>query len=92
MRWLQHQPLARLVLALVLAAVSSLGVGTVSSPPAAVLAFVVVTILAFVAVTIAPDSIALQRRHYWRWWWRTSEDDGPFWPGTRIPRGPRRPR
>jgi hypothetical protein len=58
---------------------------------AAALLFVLLTIVGFVALTIAPDAIALQRRHYWRWWWRSSKDDGPFWPGTRIPRGPRRP-
>jgi NAD(P)-dependent dehydrogenase (short-subunit alcohol dehydrogenase family) len=45
--------------------------------------------ISFVLLTIAPDAIALQRRHYWRWWWRAADDDGPFWPGTRIPRRPR---
>jgi len=50
--------------------------------------FLLATLVTFALLTIAPDAIALQRRHYWRWWWRTSGDDGPFWPGTRIPRRP----
>jgi hypothetical protein len=55
-----------------------------------VLLFLVLNMTSFVALTFAPDAIALQRRHYWRWWWRSSADEGPFWPGTRIPGGPSR--
>lgn len=48
---------------------------------------VLLTLVGFLALTVAPDAIALQRGHTWRWWWRSSDDEGPFWPGTRIPRG-----
>ena len=54
--------------------------------------FVVLSVVVFAALTIAPDAIALARGHHWRWWWRAPDDcGGPFWPGTHIPRGPRRP-
>jgi hypothetical protein len=51
--------------------------------------FAVITMGGFIGLTIAPDAIAYRRGHYWRWWWRSSTDDGPTWPGTRIPRGRR---
>jgi len=35
------------------------------------------------------DAIAQYRGHYWRWGWRSSDDGGPYWPGTRIRRSPR---
>jgi len=78
-------------MSMLLAGVLSVPVIQLTPPIVAALAFAVFTVTALVAVTIAPDLIALQRRHYWRWWWRTSDGDCPFWPGTRIPRGPRRP-
>jgi hypothetical protein len=55
-----------------------------------VVVLVVGAALIFAAITIAPDAIAVQRRHYWRRWWRADDNDGPFWPGTRIPRRPKR--
>ena len=58
----------------------------------AALAVAALAVVIFIALTIAPDAIALWRRHHWRWWWRSSDDQGPFWPGTRIPRGPKGPR
>ena len=88
---LQRNPITRLITAIVLAALVSSVVGMISSLPVAAGAFASLAALAFAALTVAPDAIALQRRHYWRWWWRTSQDEGPFWPGTRIPRHPRRP-
>jgi len=50
--------------------------------------FVLLTLLLFVVFSIAPDAIAAWRGHSWRWWWRASDDEGPFWQGTRIPRNP----
>lgn len=83
MRWLQRQSFARLFVAMLFAAaLSSLLIGR--APVAlAVLLFIVLTLVGFVALTIAPDAIALQRRHYWRWWWRSTEEDG--WAGTASP-------
>jgi hypothetical protein len=92
MRRLQHHPLTRLVVSILLAAVSSFVALQLTLPTVGAMTFAMVTIATFVALTIAPDMIALQRRHYWRWWWRMSDDDGPFWPGTHIPRVPRPPR
>ena len=46
----------------------------------------------FALLTLASDAIALGRGHSWRWWWRTSPDEGSFWLGTCIPRRLRRPR
>lgn len=54
-----------------------------------VLLFVMLLIVTFSLLTAAPDLIAYQRKHPWRWWWRSSDDEGPFWPGTRVPRHPR---
>lgn len=54
-----------------------------------VLLSVSLTVIAAATLTIAPDAIALQRGRPWRWWWRSSDDEGPYWPGTRIPRSPR---
>ena len=53
-----------------------------------VLLFVMLLIVTFALLTAAPDLIAYQRNHPWRWWWRSSDDEGPFWPGTRVPRHP----
>ena len=53
-----------------------------------VLLFVMLLIVTFALLTAAPDLIAYQRKHPWRWWWRSSDDEGPFWPGTRVPRHP----
>ena len=50
------------------------------------LLFVALVLITFALLTIAPDAIAQLRKHHWRWWWRTPDDDGPYWPGTRIPR------
>lgn len=56
--------------------------------------FGLLAVASYLALTIAADAIAYWRGHHWRWRWRRSNDEGPFWPGTRIPRGPRprRPR
>ncbi len=48
--------------------------------------------VAFALLTLAPDLIAHWRGHRWRWWWRAGDDEGPFWPGTRVPRHPGPPR
>lgn len=52
------------------------------------LLLILLTMLCFAALTIATDAIAHWRQHPWRWWWRQSDDEGPFWAGTRIPRHP----
>ncbi len=52
----------------------------------AVLLFSVLLVVTFALLTAAPDLIAYQRKHPWRWWWRSLDDPGPFWPGTRVPR------
>lgn len=55
------------------------------------LLFALLLVVSFALLTIAPDAIAHWRGHHWRWWWHSSSEDGPFWPGTRIPRHPRQP-
>ena len=92
MRFLQRHVVARagvavLVGMLIVGAAWRAGVAVL-----AVMAMVAVAAVVFALLTIAPDAIAWRRGHYWRWWWRRPGDDGPFWPGTRIPRHPRRPR
>ncbi|HLZ22679.1 MAG TPA: hypothetical protein VKQ30_11210 [Ktedonobacterales bacterium] len=89
MRAIQRHPVARaLIAAAVSAAVSWVAVH-VGAVVVDVLLFTSLFVLAFIVLSIAPDLIALQRKHNWRWWWRSSHDDGPYWPGTRIPRHPR---
>jgi len=92
MRFLQRRVVARAALAvlvgvLVVAAAWRAGVAVL-----AVVAAMAVAAVVFALLTIAPDAIAWRRGHHWRWWWRGPDDDGPVWPGTRIPRHPRRPR
>lgn len=91
-RFVQRNPVARLLAATLLGMPLALLTWLAAPPALAVVLWVVLTVVAFVGLTLAPDAIALQRRHPWRWWWRSSDDQGPFWPGTRVPRGPRRPR
>ena len=92
MRFLQRNVVGRLgAAATVSLAITLVGWRGDLSALAALL-FAALTVVVFVALTIAPDAIALWRRHHWRWWWRASDDQGPFWPGTRIPRGPKGPR
>lgn len=55
------------------------------------LLFALLLAVSFVVLTIAPDAIAHWRGHDWRWWWRSSGEEGPFWLGTRVPRHPRTP-
>jgi hypothetical protein len=93
MRAIQRNPVARLVAALLAGGGLTLVAWRVGAHAVvALFLFAVLTAAVFVVLTIAPDAIALRRRHYWRWWWRASDDEGPFWPGTRIPRGRKRPR
>jgi hypothetical protein len=53
---------------------------------AVVLLRIALSIITFTLMTAAPDLIAYQRKHPWRWWWRSSDDEGPFWPGALVPR------
>jgi cell division protein FtsW (lipid II flippase) len=89
MRILQRHPLLRLGAALVIGGAVTFAARLAGTVVASVLLIVTTAVIAFVVLTIAPDAIAHQRGHRWRWWWRASDDDGPFWPGTRIPRNPR---
>ena len=93
MRILQRSLVARFCLALAAGTLVTVVAWRVGPVALAGVAAVALTALAFVALTVAPDAIAIQRGHHWRWWWRSADDEGPFWPGTRIPRGgrPRRP-
>lgn len=91
MRIVQRRPLLRLFAALVLSLVPALAAWHAGSALLGICIVVVGGITVFALLTVAPDAIALQRGHWWRWW-RSSDDEGPFWPGTRIPRGPRSPR
>ena len=89
MRTLLRNRLARLVAA-ALPAAAVAWAGWRHGPDAlAAAVFVGLTGLCFAALTVAPDAIAYRRGHRWRWWWRSSDDEGPFWPGTRVPRHPR---
>lgn len=92
MRTLQRNLVARLLVALTLSALVTVAAWRAGPPALAGLAIVALTVVGFIALTVAPDAIALRRGHHWRWWWRSSDDEGPFWPGTRIPRAPRPPR
>lgn len=91
MRRLQRSLLVRGAVAFALGALFSSVAWHLGSVIAFSLLVALLTLVVFAALTIAPDAIAHWRRHPWRWWWRTSEDDGPFWLGTRIPRHPRPP-
>jgi len=59
--------------------------------PAACVALLLValTAVAFAALTLAPDATALQRRHPWRWWWRSSDKEGSICKGVPISHGPK---
>lgn len=92
MRGLQRNAFARFLVAAVTSALLTLAAWHAGAVALAVLLCIVLSGAIFAALTIAPDAIALRRRHYWRWWWRSSDEEGPFWPGTRIPRSPRKPR
>ncbi len=89
MRSLQRSVFARAIVAIVISAGLSLLAWRVGVAAMLVLLFVSLLVLSFVVLTVAPDVIAYQRKHEWRWWWRASNDDGPFWPGTCVPRHPR---
>jgi len=89
MRTLQRRPAARLLRAAIVSGLVTLAAWRFGI--AILLLFVVVTALAFLALTLAPDVIAPRRRRPWRWWERGSPEEGPFWPGTRIPHRRRPP-
>jgi membrane protein YdbS with pleckstrin-like domain len=86
MRSLQRSYLARAAVAFLTSVALTLLAW--QAGPAIMLAslFTVLLIVTFALLTAAPDLIAYQRKHPWRWWWRSSDDEGPFWPGTRVPR------
>ncbi|HYY88666.1 MAG TPA: hypothetical protein VFA49_07715 [Chloroflexota bacterium] len=89
MRSVQRHPATRLGTALAVGALLVLPEGlAVGFNVVTGVLFLGSTAAAFAVLTIASDAIALRRRHTWRWWWRASDDQGPFWPGTRILRRP----
>jgi len=91
-RVIQRHPAARAVMALLVGGALSWIVWRAGLDAVALVLFSLLAAAVYVVLTIAPDAIALRRGHHWPWWWRHSGDEGPFWPGTRIPRQPRRPR
>jgi hypothetical protein len=92
MRAFQRNALARLLIAAAVGTLVTLIAWRAGALALAVLLFIALVIVVFSVLTIAPDAIALRRKHYWRWWWRSTDEEGPFWPGTRIPRSPKPPR
>jgi len=97
MRTLQRNVLARLLTAAMISALLTVAawragpVALVMSLCLVVSLCLILSVVIFTALTSAPDVIALRRKHYWRWW-RSTDAEGPFWPGTRIPRRPTKPR
>jgi hypothetical protein len=91
-RFIVRNPVARALAAAATSALLTAGVWWAGVIALVATLFGTLLIIAFAALTIVPDAIAHQRRHPWRWWWRSSDDEGPFWPGTHIPRHPGRPR
>lgn len=89
--WQRNRP-ARALTALAAGGLLAALAWSLGSLVALVLLVLALTAVAFALLTIAPDAIALRRGHRWRWWERASPEEGPFWPGTRIPRRPKRPR
>lgn len=91
MRSIQRSLAGRAVVALIASAMVSYLVWWAGSVFMLVLLVALLVVVSFALLTIAPDAIAHWRGHDWRWWWRSSGDEGPFWLGTRVPRHPRRP-
>lgn len=91
MRRVNRHRIPRLLVAVLLSAVVALGLWQVGLWALLVACFLLLGVTIFTALTIAPDAIAAYRHHDWRWG-RRSEDEGPFWAGTRIPRRPPAPR
>jgi hypothetical protein len=92
MRAMQRHPLARAAVALALSALATWVAWHVGTVITLALLVAALFCVAFALLTLAPDLIAHWRGHRWRWWWRAGDDEGPFWPGTRVPRHPGPPR
>lgn len=91
MRRVQRSVAMRAIGALIVSGALSYLAWQAGSSVMLVLLFALLVVVSFAVLTIAPDAIAHWRGHAWRWWWRSSGDEGPFWPGTRVPRHPRKP-
>lgn len=91
MRRVQHSVAGRAIVALLMSGALSYLAWRAGSIFILALLFALLLAVSFALLTIAPDAIAHWRGHSWRWWWRSSGNDGPFWLGTRIPRHPRQP-
>ena len=92
MRSLQRRAAVRVGVALAVSALLSLAAWRAGPAVTLALLFTLLLLVTFALLTIAPDLIAFRRGHGWRWWWRAANDEGPFWPGTRVPRHPHPPR
>jgi hypothetical protein len=86
MRVIQRHRALRLLAAVATSALICWAAWHLGAAVLLVLLFVALLLITFALLTIAPDAIAQLRKHHWRWWWRAPGDDGPYWPGTRIPR------
>lgn len=91
MRRVQRSVAERAVVALLVSGALSYLAWRAGDAVMLALLFALLLAVSFALLTIAPDAIAHWRGHHWRWWWRSSGEDGPFWSGTRIPRHPRQP-
>jgi hypothetical protein len=89
MHALQRSRVFRVVAAFLTSALLALAAWRAGAVVMLALLFALLLVVTFALFSAAPDLIAYWRQHDWRWWWRASPDDGPFWPGTRVPRHPR---
>ncbi len=92
MRAIQRHRLARAAVAVALSVLATWAAWHAGAVVTLVLLVAALFCVAFALLTLAPDFIAHWRVHPWRWWWRARDDEGPFWPGTRVPRHPGPPR
>lgn len=91
MHMVNRHRVPRLLIAVLLSAVISLGLWLTGEWALLVVCFLLLGLTLFLALTSVPDASAAYRHHDWRWG-RRADDEGPFGVGTRIPRRPPAPR